>query len=78
MVIQEEKKTPEGKEQVRGTVKGALLVGDALLPDLVAISVYDTKPVNVLSMCCKTIQWVKKSRPIYDKITKKTRAHTYL
>lgn len=62
MTIQEEVKTPAENEKVCGTVKSAILSGDPEVPDLVAISVYDTKPVNFLSMYCETVQWVKKTR----------------
>ena len=78
MTIQEEVKTPAEKEKVRGTVKGAILSGDPEVPDLVAISVYDTKPVNFLSMCCETVQWVKKTRKIYDHSLNKVRERTFL
>ena len=71
-------KTPAEKEKVRGTVKGALLVGDPEVPDLVAILVYNTKPVNFMSMCCKTVQWVKKTFKVYDKKTNKSKNSTFL
>ena len=55
-VKQEEIKSREGQLQVRGTVKAAVLVGDDDCPDLVASSVYDTKPVHFLSIVCDSIK----------------------
>ena len=48
MVIQEEVKNKKKQEDVRGTTKAVVLEGDPKCPHLVAISVYDTKPVNIL------------------------------
>ena len=55
---------------VRGTLKAAVLKGDSDCPDLVPCSVYDTKPVNFLSMCTDSIQWVEKKRKVWDKSAK--------
>ena len=63
-VLQEEQKSHENQLKVRGTVKAAVLKGDANCPDLVALSVYDTKPVHFLSMFCKEIKWVLKKKGI--------------
>ena len=69
IVIQEEVQDEAAQAQVRGTVKGAVLTGDVDCPDLVAVSVYDTKPVHFLSMACKEIKWIQKKRKVYDKAT---------
>ena len=52
-IYQEEQKIKEKLLMVRGTVKAAVLKGDKQCPDLVAASVYDTKPVHFLLMACK-------------------------
>jgi Transposase IS4 len=65
-VLQEEAKNKRAQMAVRGTVKAAVLVGDRDCPNLVASSVYDTKPVHFLSMVCESIKWVEKTRPVYD------------
>ena len=54
---------------VKGTVKAAVLEG---VPDmehnkLVAVSIYDTKPVHFLSTCCTEIKWMEKTRKTWDK-----------
>ena len=37
-----------------------VLYGLPNLHDLVAVSVYDTTPVNFLLMCCNAIKWFQK------------------
>ena len=42
-----------------------------LCPDLLAVSVYNTKMVHFLSMACESIKWIEKSRKVFDKSLKK-------
>ena len=51
---------------VRNTVKVAVLQGHKVCKDLVAVSIYDTKPVYFLSTSCEEIKWVKKTRAVYN------------
>ena len=39
---------------------------------------YDTKPVNFLSMCCETVQWVKKTRKTHDRSLNKVVERAFL
>jgi hypothetical protein len=55
----------------RGTVKAAVLKGDPDCPNLVAVSVYDTKPVHFIFMFCENIEWTVKKRQVYNKATNK-------
>ena len=64
-VIQEEKKNPSEIRAVRGTVKAAVLDGDTAVPDLVAVSYYDQKPVHFLSTICESIKWIECTKKIY-------------
>ena len=52
--------------KVRGTVKAAVLVGDPDCPNLIASSVYDTKPVHYLSMASDSIKWIVKERKVFN------------
>jgi Transposase IS4 len=70
-VLQEEAKNKTAQMAVRGTVKAAVMVGDKDCPNLVAASVYDTKPVHFLSMVCESIKWIEKTKPVFDPIEKK-------
>jgi hypothetical protein len=61
-VIQDEVKNKKQQEKVWGTTKAAVLTGDPEAPDLVAFSVYDTKPVHFLSMACKASSGLRKEK----------------
>ena len=65
-VTQEEQKKRSDQVAARGTVKAAVLKGDPGCPNLIATSVYDTKPVHYLSMICESIKWVLKERNVYN------------
>ena len=63
--IQEEKKNPSEISAVHGTVKATVLDGDTEVPDLVAVSYYDEKPVHFLSTICESIKWIECTKKIY-------------
>jgi hypothetical protein len=52
---------------MRHTVKVAVLKGDEVCTDLLAISIYDTKPVYFLTSVATEIEWVQKVRKVFDK-----------
>ena len=64
-VLQEEKKTPNEIRAVRGTVKSTVHVGDPDVPNLVAVSYYDQKPVHFLSTICESIHWIQCQKQVY-------------
>ena len=47
-------------------MKAAVIDGVPGLPSLIDVSVYDTKPVHFLLMCCNAIRWFQKTRQVYD------------
>ena len=47
-------------------MKAAVLVGDPDCPNLVASSVYDSKPVHYLSMVSPSIEWIVKEKNVYN------------
>jgi hypothetical protein len=63
-VLQKEVKKAE-QAAMRGQTKAAVLEGDP--PDLVAFSVYDTKPAQFLSTACTSLAWKEKTKRVYDK-----------
>ena len=69
--MQEEAKTKDELARVRGTVKVAKLVGDEHIQGLLAVSVYDTKPVYVLTNAISQVKWISKERKLYDKTQNK-------
>ena len=77
-VLQEEVQNAKEQEKVRGTVLAAELVGDPNCPSLLAVSVYNTKPVHFLTMAAKKICWEEKSREVYDKVMRKMKVIKFL
>jgi hypothetical protein len=77
-VMQEEKKKPNEIRMVRGTVKAAVLDGDPSVPNLVAVSYYDQKPVHFLSTICESIRWIQCERLVYCVDTDKTEVMKFL
>ena len=66
-VLQDEVQNRNLQAQVRGTVKAAQLVGDPAIPNLLAVSVYDTKPVHFFSTRCEKVKWEVKEQKVWDK-----------
>ena len=64
-VLQEEKTSPSDIRAVCGTVKAAVLEGDPKIPNLVAVSYYDQKPVHFLSTICESIKWIQCEKPVF-------------
>ena len=51
---------------MRGTTKGAILKVNPNYSDLVATSVYDTKPLHYLSMSSEELKWVVCEKYVYN------------
>ena len=54
-------------EKARGTLKAAQLVGDPKIEGLVSLSLYDSKPFYMMTMACEKVEWVLKSRKLWDR-----------
>ena len=66
-VVQLEVKSMKDQREIRGeAIKISVLQGDDDCPDLVTSIIYDTKPVHFLSMVCNDLQWVTKTRYVYN------------
>ena len=46
-------------------MKAAVLDGDPDVPNLVAVSYYDQKPVHFLSTICESIHWIQCQKQVY-------------
>eukprot|EP00957_Ditylum_brightwellii_P023764 1793394-Ditylum_brightwellii.AAC.1 len=66
-VLQEEVTPRTGQFAVHGTVKTAILCGDPECEGLVAVSVYDTKPICFLITTNESIEWIEKTREVYSR-----------
>ena len=65
-VLQVEQKPRKYQIKVRGTDRDAILEGDDACPNLVACSIYNTKPVHYLIIVCDTIKWVVMEKPCFN------------
>ena len=65
MLCKKKKTSPADVHAIWRTVKGAVLEGDSEIPDLVAMSYYDQKPVHSLSTICESIKWIQCEKPVY-------------
>ena len=53
-------------KQRRGEVKAAVLKDAEKMKDMVAFSVYDTKPVHFISTAAKSLKWIPIKRKVWD------------
>ena len=66
-ITQEAVTKKEDLLSTRGTMKASIFVGDSSVPSLVAASLYDTKPVYLISNACNKVGWTKKDRMLWHK-----------
>lgn len=77
-IIQREAPTLKLAEATRGTTKAARLSGSAKCPNLLAVSLYDTKPVHILSTASKEVRWIVKQRGVWSAAAQKMAMMKYL
>ena len=77
-VIQKEAISRKKQDEVRNTVKCSVLRNDQVTGDVIACSVYDTKPVHFLSTTESSIDWVLKNRKVWHKDDKQFKDMTFL
>jgi hypothetical protein len=77
-IIQREEKNKAAAEKLRGTTMAARLVHSPACPDLVAVSIYDTKPVHILSMTTECVKWDVKERSVWSTAIQKKAILKYL
>ena len=65
-MIQKEEKSKEAANQNRGTTKAAILKDSTECPDLIVCSVYDTKPVHMMSTVAEMVEWIEKKRSVWS------------
>ena len=77
-VVQKEETNKKRAELLRGTTRAARLINCKECPDLLSVSVYDTKPVNMLSTAESDVRWVEKRRKVWSAAHKKVLDIGYL
>ena len=63
-VKQDDEKNVKRAEALKGTTKAAVLKNSVDSPDLLAVSVYDTKPVHLMSTVSESIRWIVKQKKV--------------
>ena len=59
-------------------MKAAVLEGDPVIPNLVAVSYYDSKPVHFLSTICQSIKWIQLERQVFNVDSEKVEPMKFL
>ena len=77
-IIQREEKNLKAAEALRGTTKAAHLTNSTKCPDLLAVSIYDTKPVHLLSTTAAEVRWIVKQRGVWSAEVQKKAMIKYL
>jgi hypothetical protein len=77
-IIQWEEKNVKLAESLRGTTRAARLHNSDQCPDLFAVSVYDTKPVHILSTVAECVEWIVKERKVWDTTIQRKAMMKYL
>ena len=70
-IIQKEEKNKDLAEKLRGTTKAAKLAHNPGCPDVLAVSMYDTKPVHILSTVAESVEWMVKQKKVWSATEKK-------
>ena len=66
-VKQDEEKNVKRADALKGTTKAAVLKNSQDTPHLLAVSVYDTKPVHLMSTVSESVQWAVKTKRVWSK-----------
>ena len=77
-VRQLEEKNVKEAMKLRGRTAAARLVNSTDCPDLFAVSVYDTKPVHMLSTVEESMFWVLKKRKVWSAVHREIREIGFL
>ncbi len=65
-IKQDEEKNAAKAEQLKGTTKAAVLKNSTDTPNMIAASVYDNKPVHLMSTASGKVEWVEKKRRVWS------------
>ena len=77
-IIQREEKNLRAAQAKRGTTMTTHLTNSTKCPDLLAVSLYDTKPVHLLSTTAKEVRWIVKQREVWSAEVQKKDMMKYL
>ncbi len=63
-IIQKEAKNKDCAEKLCKTMKAARLANLSGFTDMLAVSMYDTKPVHILKMVAESVDWIARERKV--------------
>ena len=69
---------PRKAEALKGTTTAARLINSQDSPDLLAVCIYDNKPVHLLSMASESVEWIAKTRKVYHRESGQMKKMKYL
>ncbi len=78
LIIQKEEKNKDCAEKLRGTTLAAKLHDSDACPNLFVVSVYNTKPVHILSTAAECGEWIVKEKKVWSNRIKKKVMMKYL
>ena len=67
-IIQREEKYKKKAELLCGATKAARFLNYKECPDLLSVSIYNTKPVNMMSTVESDVSWVEKTRKVWSAV----------
>jgi len=76
-VIQKVETAKKRQAEVRGTCKASVLMNSPKSPNLLAISVYDTKPVHFLTFHEDCVRWKKCIKSVFNKASRRMEDVTF-
>ena len=68
IVRQVDMSTKEDKAEARNNLKVSKLVGTEPGVNIVIASIYDSKPVYILSNCCEEVKWIVKQKKCFQQL----------
>ena len=68
VIIQQEVKSKKKHDGLRGEVKVVAMKGDKTCTYVLACSLYDTKPVQIISTVADNVNWTPINNKVYSKI----------
>jgi hypothetical protein len=77
-IIQQEEKNVKIAESLRWGTFAAWLHSSEEFPDLFAVSVYETKPVHILSTAAECGEWIVKERQVWSNSIQQKAVMKYL
>jgi hypothetical protein len=77
-IRQDEEKNANKAEQLKGTTKAAVLKNSTDAPEMLAVSIYDNKPVHLMTTASEKVEWVLRKRKVWLASATATKMMSYM